>query len=95
MKNVIAVLFTLFVTMILTSCGPKVFQKGDYDEDVEKTNLLNDKWSETDMQKVVKDLVGSLSNHPSVAGAKEAPLCRAIPLWLPVEERLKWDRLLP
>jgi|JI10StandDraft_1071094.scaffolds.fasta_scaffold1368425_1 uncharacterized protein (TIGR02722 family) len=68
-------LFVAVITMFLlvVSCGPKVFKKGEYDSDVESTNLLNDKWSETDMQKVVKDLVGSLTTHPVIAGAKKVP----------------------
>lgn len=74
MKNILIIMFGLLVSVVLTSCGPKAFHKGDYDEDVERTNLLNDKWSETDMQKVVKDLVASLSNHPSLSGAKNPPL---------------------
>lgn len=58
----------------LVSCGPKAFKKGEYDSDVERTNLLNDKWSETDMQKVVKDLVANLTAHPAIAKAKTEPL---------------------
>lgn len=64
----------LLIALSLTACGPKVFKKGDYDENVESTNLLNDKWSETDMQKVVKDLVASLTAHKSIAAAKKEPL---------------------
>ena len=64
----------LIIALSLTACGPKVFKKGDYDENVESTNLLNDKWSETDMQKVVKDLVASLTAHRSIAAAKKEPL---------------------
>lgn len=59
--------------ILTTSCGPKAFVKGDYDKDVERTNLLNDQWSETDMQQAVKELVDSLSNHASIAGAKKMP----------------------
>src|SRR5687768_5373108 len=94
MKNVSAILFVLLVSMILTSCGPKVFQKGDYDEDVERTNLLNDKWSETDMQKVVKDLVASLSNHPSVAGAKSPPLVMVTKLQNKTSEHIDTESVM-
>ncbi len=59
--------------MILSSCGEKAFVKGDY-EDPEKTNLMNDQWSETDMQNVVKDLVGSLAGHPAIKDAKNPPV---------------------
>lgn len=60
--------------LTLTACGPKAFVKGDYDQNVESTNLLNDQWSETDMQVAVKDLVGSAINHPSIAQAKRPPV---------------------
>lgn len=58
----------------LASCGPKAFVKGDYDSDVEKNNLLNDQWSETDMQKVAHDLVASMTQHPVINNAKTPPL---------------------
>ena len=60
-------------SLALSSCGPKAFVKGSYD-DVNKENLLNDQWSETDMQKAVQDLVASLVNYPSVKNAKTAPV---------------------
>lgn len=59
--------------LVLSSCGPKAFVKGDY-EDPEKANLMNDQWSETDMQTVVKDLVGSLTIHPAIKDAKNPPV---------------------
>ena len=59
--------------LVVSSCGPKAFVKGEYD-DVNKENLLNDQWSETDMQVVVKAMVDSLVQHPSVAGAKKMPV---------------------
>jgi uncharacterized protein (TIGR02722 family) len=62
------------VSLSLSSCGPKAFQKGDYDENVEDENNLNDLWSETDMQKSVKELVDSLIAHPMVAGATKRPI---------------------
>ncbi|PIU00316.1 MAG: penicillin-binding protein activator LpoB [Bdellovibrionales bacterium CG10_big_fil_rev_8_21_14_0_10_45_34] len=59
---------------MLSSCGPKAFVKGDYDEDVESENLLTDQWSETDMQKSVKELVDSLVGHPAIREAKRQPI---------------------
>lgn len=72
MKNLIALLIPL--TLILSSCGPRAFVKGEYDDNVEDTNLLNDKWSETDMQKTVKYLVDSMTQHPSIKNAKRPPI---------------------
>lgn len=58
----------------IVSCGPKAFVKGQYDDNVEDTNLLTDKWSETDMQKSVHDLVASVVGHPSISAAKRPPV---------------------
>lgn len=67
---------SLFVALILmlTSCGHRQFSKGEYDEDVESANLMNDKWSETDMQKAVASLVDSAVKHPVVNNAKRPPI---------------------
>ncbi|WP_415061259.1 penicillin-binding protein activator LpoB [Bdellovibrio sp.] len=71
-KNLtIAALSLSFLAM--TSCGPKAFVKGQYD-DVNRENLLNDQWSETDMQKAVQDLVASVMASPAIAGAKKMPV---------------------
>jgi uncharacterized protein (TIGR02722 family) len=56
-----------------SGCGPKEFIKGDYDN-VNTENNLNDTWSETDMQKVVQDLVAGMVAHPSIANAKSPPI---------------------
>ena len=61
-------------TFVVTGCGPKAFTKGEYDKDVERENLLNDQWSETDMQKAVKDLVDSLVGHHTIAAANRPPI---------------------
>lgn len=59
-------------SLILTSCGPKAFVKGQYD-DPEKENLMDDQWSETDMQKSVEAMVASLMAHPAIASARTPP----------------------
>ncbi|MFP5518275.1 MAG: penicillin-binding protein activator LpoB [Bdellovibrionia bacterium] len=55
------------------SCGPKAFVKGQYD-DVERENLMNDQFSETDMQKIVADMVKSMTQHPTIQNAKNPPI---------------------
>lgn len=70
-KIIISVGYLSF--LLLTQCGPKAFVKGEY-EDVNKQNLLTDQWSETDMQTAVKDLVGSLVQHPAISAAKVMPV---------------------
>ncbi len=72
MKNMTLVAIVLSA-LALTACGPKAFVKGEYD-DVNKENLLNDQWSETDMQMIVKTMVESLIQHPSVANARKMPI---------------------
>lgn len=72
MKNLM-LSFVVVCGLVVSSCGPKAFVKGEYD-DVNKENLLNDQWSETDMQVIVKAMVDSLVQHPSVAGAKKMPI---------------------
>lgn len=67
-------LLILVGSLSFVGCGPKAFVKGDYDENIEKENLLNDQWSETDMQKTVKDMVTSLINHPAISRAKTPPI---------------------
>lgn len=71
-KGLITLSF-LGLALMVTACGPKAFVKGNYD-DVERENLLNDSWSETDMQKVAEDLVNKMVNHPSIANAKKMPI---------------------
>lgn len=73
MKSLIKVGFVALLFLGLTACGPKAFVKGDYD-DVERKNLLNDQWSETDMQSAVKDLVSSMMAHPTIDKAKTPPV---------------------
>ncbi|MCB0379550.1 MAG: penicillin-binding protein activator LpoB [Bdellovibrionales bacterium] len=64
----------LSIMLLAASCGPKGFIKGEYSEDVNEENLLDDRWSETDMQKVVHDLVEKLVNHRSIKNAKTPPI---------------------
>ncbi len=74
LKNLGLNLFLICAALsALTACGPKAFVKGQY-EDAEKQNLMNDQWSETDMQVVVKDMVASLTAHKSIAAANKMPI---------------------
>jgi uncharacterized protein (TIGR02722 family) len=67
-------LFIAAVTgILLSSCGPKAFVNGNYD-DVNRQNLMNDSWSETDMQVTVKSMVDSMTSHPSITNAKKMPI---------------------
>lgn len=71
----VACLFvTVGVTLGVTAgCGSKEFVRGNYD-DVQTENNLNDLWSETDMQKIVADLVDSMVKSYEIANAKRPPI---------------------
>lgn len=73
MKNIFYLITLSAFIFPLMSCGPKAFVKGQYD-DVNRENLLNDQWSETDMQKAVQDLVGSLVAAPALFQLKSMPV---------------------
>lgn len=72
MKNYLIVA-TLVSSCFLGACGPKAFTKGSYD-DVQRENLLNDQWSETDMQKAVADLVASMEKSRAFRNMKTDPV---------------------
>lgn len=70
--KVLKLVSILAMALTLASCGPKAFVKGQYD-DVARENLMNDQWSETDMQVAVKSMVDSMVMHPAIANAKKIP----------------------
>ncbi|MCM2280435.1 MAG: penicillin-binding protein activator LpoB [Bdellovibrionaceae bacterium] len=84
-----------FLTVLLggllittAGCGPKAFVKGQYDEDVNAENNLNDLWSETDMQKVVTDLVASMMKSRAIADAKKPPIVMVTKLQNKTDEHI-------
>lgn len=72
--NLKALLSTVLLSLSVVSCGPSGFVRGDYDTDVNRTNLLTDQWSESDMQNAVRDLVASATKHPAIAAAQRPPV---------------------
>jgi len=66
-------LVSLLAVLFASSCGPKAFVKGQYD-DPQRENLMNDQWSETDMQVAVKSMVTSMLGHDAIANAKKPPI---------------------
>jgi uncharacterized protein (TIGR02722 family) len=72
-KSILSLLFAGALMVTAAGCGPKAFVKGEYDN-VESENNLNDLWSETDMQKVVQDLVAGMVSHQAISGAKKPPM---------------------
>lgn len=76
-----------------SGCGPKAFVRGDYD-DVEKENNMNDQWSETDMQKVVQDLVAGMVKDPSIANAKRPPIVMVTKLQNKTNEHIDTQNIM-
>lgn len=72
MRKIFLGLFLMIGLFSLTNCGPKAFVKGEY-EDPNKENLMDDQWSETDMQKSVESMVSSLMAHPAITQARTPP----------------------
>jgi uncharacterized protein (TIGR02722 family) len=72
-KKFVLALAAVSTLSMATGCGPKAFVKGEYD-DVDSANNLNDQWSETDMQKVVADLVAGMVSTPAIATPKRRPI---------------------
>lgn len=74
MQKIISLLTILSCAVMIEGCGSSAYVKGEYDEDINKDNLLTDKWSETDMQKTVQDLVDKMLKHRVIAEAKRPPV---------------------
>lgn len=72
--KIVATIVAVAVTTIFLGCGPRQFSKGEYDEDVNRENLLNDQWSETDMQKAVSQLIESAIQTAAVRKANKPPV---------------------
>jgi len=75
-------------------CGPKAFVKGEYDDDVTKENNLNDLWSETDMQKVVQDLVTSMMKSRAISAAKKPPIVMVTRLQNKTDEQIDTESIM-
>lgn len=90
LRNIALVSLALFVVR----CGPQAFVKGDYDKNVDATNLLNDRWSETDMQQSVKELVDSLVSNYNIASAKRPPLMMVTNLQNKTEEHIDTQNIM-
>lgn len=92
MSRLFVVLFPLL--LVVASCGPRAFVKGEYDEDVESNNLMNDQWSETDMQQTVKFLVDSMTRHPSIREAKKPPIVMVTKLQNKTSEHIDTQNIM-
>lgn len=83
----------LLIAGAVVGCGPRAFVKGEYD-DPEKENLLNDRWSETDMQNTVKAMVGSLLEHRVIRDARKPPLVMVTRLQNKTDEHIDTQSIM-
>lgn len=77
----------------LSACGPKGFIKGEYD-DVNEENLLDDRWSETDMQKVVSNLVAKMLKSRVVKNSNVPPIVMVTRLQNQTEEHIDTQSIM-
>ena len=92
-STLLVALVAIMTLATLSSCGPKAYVKGEYD-DVERENNLNDQWSETDMQKVVADLVASMNGSASIAQAKRPPVLMVTKLQNKTDEHIDTQSIM-
>jgi uncharacterized protein (TIGR02722 family) len=97
MPTIIRRIFSVFIlialTLSLASCGPRAFTKGDY-EDPEKQNLLNDQFSETDMQQMVKKLVDSMVQSRVIQKAQVPPIVMVTKLENKTDEHIDTQSIM-
>src|SRR4051812_8527457 len=86
-------IFVLISAVFLASCGPRAFTKGDYD-DPEKVNLLNDQFSESDMQHMVKKLVDSMVASRPIAKADRPPVVMVTKLENKTDEHIDTQSIM-
>ena len=72
-KHLTGLLTLIFVASFLSSCGPKAFTKGKYD-DMSEERLLDDKFNETDMRQIADTMVTSLTESVVVKESKKRPV---------------------
>ncbi len=90
--KILVVLMSL-VFLLLSACGPKGYIKGEYD-DVNNENLLDDRWSETDMQKVVENLVTKMVKSRAVQSAKVPPIVMVTRLQNQTDEHIDTQSIM-
>jgi penicillin-binding protein activator len=88
MKLFLNLLGILLLAGLLQACGSSAYVKGEYDKDINSENLLTDKWSETDMQKTVEDLVAKMVTNRTINEAKKIPIVMVTKLQNKTDEQI-------
>lgn len=91
MSKWIAIILPAF--LFLSACGPKGYIKGEYD-DVNEENLLDDRWSETDMQKVVEKLVAKMKTSRVVKNSNVPPIVMVTRLQNQTDEHINTQSIM-
>ncbi|OFZ19635.1 MAG: penicillin-binding protein activator LpoB [Bdellovibrionales bacterium GWB1_55_8] len=60
-------------SVLITSCGPKAFTRGEYD-DPTRVELLDDKYNEADMQQMADTIIRAMVSCGYVAKAPKPPV---------------------
>ncbi len=92
-KNLYKYVVVGLLALGLTDCGPRAFTKGDYD-DPDKVNLLNDQFSESDMQAMVKKLVDSLIASRPISRAQTPPIVMVTKLENKTDEHIDTQSIM-
>lgn len=72
--NKIVGLFVIIITLALAGCGGgRGFTRGEYD-DPTRVELLDDKFSESDMQQMATTIIDAMVSCPYITNAKKAPI---------------------
>lgn len=82
----------LFASLMIVSCGPKVYTKGDYD-DPNRVDLLDDKFNEADMQQMADTIVDAIITCQDIKGAKAPPTIALAKVANRTEEHIDTDSL--
>jgi uncharacterized protein (TIGR02722 family) len=83
----------ILTLLVLASCGPRAFTKGDYNNP-EDVNLLNDQFSESDMQHMAKTLVASLVASRPIAKAQNPPIVMVTKLENKTDEHIDTQSIM-
>ena len=92
MNKILVISSLVLVQLLLQSCGPKAFTKGDYD-DPTRVALLDDKFNEADMQQMAETIVQSIVNCPDVKAARTAPTIALAKVQNRTEEHIDVDSI--
>lgn len=91
--RVLRVVVAVALIPLLSHCGPKGFRDGNYD-DPSRVNLMDDRFSETDLQQLAQDTVQQLVQCGSIQGKYKAPRVIAEPFRNMTEEHIDMTSLM-